>query len=117
MRIIQVYTYPYIKKAIIRMYGQKPFAKRNNGIGAEIMEILISERLPCSNTLQNEGLFTHIFYAQLTAYVDGQRECGRPIKTAVAAFLDKMEISEDEMSIKRALKIYDRFRGDKPKTG
>lgn len=122
---IQSYsTYAFIKKSIIKRYGAIPFAELNDELGAELvqsglqseamtrLDCHLSERLFSMKLPVFEPVFTRLFFSQMVAYVDGQRACGKTIKQGVLNYLDYCGLSEDDLSLKTALKIYDRYRND-----
>lgn len=120
-------TSPFIKKYIIKRFGEVPFAELNDILGAEIvqanldyewkfasrqtsLDIVLSDRLNNIHRPIFEPLFTRIFFAQLVSFVDGQRQVNITIKQAVCNYLDYCGLSEDDLTLKAALKIYDRYR-------
>jgi hypothetical protein len=120
-------TSPFIKKYIIKRFGEVPFVELNDILGAEIvqanldyeyrhqkmqttLEIGLSDRLNSLNRPIFEPLFTRLFFAQLVSFVDGQRLAEITIKQAVCNYLEYCGLSEDDLTLKAALKIYDRYR-------
>ena len=120
-------TSPFIKKYIIKRFGEVPFAELNDILGAEIvqanldyeyrhqkmqttLEIGLSDRLNSLNRPIFEPLFTRLFFAQLVSFVDAQRLMQITIKQAVCNYLEYCGLSEDDLTLKAALKIYDRYR-------
>lgn len=106
----------YLKKR----HGEMPVAKLGNGLGSAIVYVSIncSERLSQLHHLRRSSenlIMQHIFNAEFVGFVEGQRECGVGIKTAIQNFLIKNSISEDEFSLRNALYLYDTLRTDREK--
>lgn len=118
-------TYSFIKKVIVKRYGKVPMVELNDILGAELVQLSIektnretldahlSERLFPLVVDVFEPVFTRIFFLQLVAYVDGQRVAGITIKQAIENYLNYCGLDEDDLSLKTATKIYDRYRIDR----
>lgn len=104
----------FILRYITNRYGDFPQATVRNLLGAEIiqstLEIDASERLFDIGPRVSPNIFLHTFNNALCNYIDGQRDAGKTIVHAIESFALKYNISEDELSVKTALKIYDRYK-------
>ncbi len=104
----------FIALYILKRYGEIPTATVRDILGTEIiqstLEVDASERLFSIGPKVTPNLFFHTFTIALCNYIEGQRDAGKTIVQAVQKFCEKYEISEDDLSVKTALKIYDRYR-------
>ena len=112
--ILKVIVPKFIVSYIETRFGNFPEATMRNVLGAEIIQstltINASERLFQIGPRVTPNLFCHTFNIALCSYIDGQRDAGKTIVHAIESFCKKYDISEDNLSLKTALKIYDRYK-------
>lgn len=123
-------TYKFVKEFIQKRYGEIPMVELNDELGAEIMQVgleteykatldcHLSERIFALSPQIFDPIFTRIFFLQLVAYVDGQRAANPKLTRTecISNYLVYCGVSEDEVPLRAGIKIYDRYRIDRPKS-
>lgn len=117
-------TYPFAKKFILKYFGENLFANINDIIGAEILQeailaenkcrldIHLSARLFQVEPVVFEPLFLRTFYFMMVSFVDAQRQLGTKKIIAMQNFLLHHELTENDLPLDTAIKMYDRYKKD-----
>ncbi len=113
-------TYPFVKKYVLHVFGEEPFANMNTLLAAEIvqagingekmcrLDIHLSARLFQLKPVVFEPLYLRTFYAMMVAFVEAQRMLKVQKKDAIANYILFCGLTEDDLSLEKAIKMYDR---------
>jgi hypothetical protein len=120
--LYKYYTYDFLKRLIVKQFGENPLASINTILGSEIMQcaleqnsqtsiqIELSTRMAEMSPLTFQPIYLRMYYIQMVSFVDAQRQMGIDKKEAISNFLQYAETKPDEVNIFQAIKMYDRAK-------